>query len=80
MSVLRYDEALAADENLANMIVTMIPAAIKRLGEPGGTGGNRADRSDRGRRNSRRPEQPQETEQQGRDRSSRQGTLATKDR
>ena len=61
----RYDEALAADENLANMIQTTIPAAIKDwvsqvAAQP-------------------ETEQPQETEQQE-ETVQQTETLATKDR
>lgn len=52
----RYDEALAADENLANMIQTTIPAAIKdwvsQMAAQAATG---ADRSGQKQRSSRRP-------------------------
>ena len=61
----RYDEALAADENLANMIQTTIPAAIKdwvsQVAAQAAT------------------EQPQETEQQE-ETVQQTETLATKDR
>ena len=65
----RYDEALAADENLANMIQTTIPAAIKdwvsQVAAQAATEQTEATEA------AEQPEteQPQETEQQGRDRA-----------
>ena len=77
----RYDEALAADENLANMIQTTIPAAIKDWGGARWryrrqTG---ADRKRPRRREQPETEQPQETEQQE-ETVQQTETLATKDR
>ena len=75
----RYDEALAADENLANMIQTTIPAAIKdwvsQVAAQAATEQTEATEA------AEQPEteQPQETEQQE-ETVQQTETLATKDR
>lgn len=75
----RYDEALAADENLANMIQTTIPAAIKdwvsQMAAQAATEQTEAAEA------TEQPEteQPQETEQQE-EIIQQTDTLATKDR
>lgn len=75
----RYDEALAADENLTNMIQTMIPAAIKdwvsQMAAQAATEQTEAAEA------TEQPEteQPQETEQQE-EIIQQTDTLATKDR
>lgn len=70
----RYDEALAADENLTNMIQTTIPAAIKdwvsQMAAQAATEQTEAAEA---------TEQPQETEQQE-EIIQQTDTLATKDR
>lgn len=74
----RYDEALAADENLANMIQTTIPAAIKdwvsQVAAQAATEQTEATEA------AEQPEteQPQETEQQE-ETVQQTETLATKD-